>query len=258
MKKALIRQTNVILAVLVTIGMNGLANALPLNGLMTGEISDRFDVLFVPAGYVFAIWGVIYLGLILYAIFQALPAQRTNPRLDAIAYPFIFSCAANVAWLFLWHYEQFPLTLLAMLALLGLLIFIYLRLGVGVKKVPVVERWLVHVPFSIYLGWITVATIANVTTVLDYIGWDGWGLAPEAWAIIMLVVGLLVTATVRLTRNDIAYALVIIWAFAGIGVKQAAVSSVATTAWIAAGAVLLLLLGGLLARPRSDQLFKVE
>jgi translocator protein len=255
MKKALIRQTNVILAVLVTIGMNGLANALPLNGLMTGEISDRFDVLFVPAGYVFAIWGVIYLGLILYAIFQALPAQRTNPRLDAIAYPFVFSCAANVAWLFLWHYEQFPLT---MLALLGLLIFIYLRLGVGVKKVPVVERWLVHVPFSIYLGWITVATIANVTTVLDYIGWDGWGLAPEAWAIIMLVVGLLVTAAVRLTRNDIAYALVIIWAFAGIGVKQAAVSSVATTAWIAAGAVLLLLLGGLLARPRSDQLFKVE
>src|SRR5512143_384327 len=99
MKRNIFAQVINILAVIATIAINGLANALPLNGLNTGEISDRFQVYFVPAGYVFSIWGLIYLGLILFAIYQALPAQRSNPRLRLVDTPFVLSCLANMVWL---------------------------------------------------------------------------------------------------------------------------------------------------------------
>ena len=222
MKKGLVRQWIVVLAVIATIAVNGLANALPLNGQTTGEISDRFEVYFVPAGYVFSIWGLIYLGLIAYAIYQVLPAQRENPQLGRIGYLFALSCVANIIWLFLWHYEVFVGTIVAMLALLGLLIAIYLRLGIGRGQVPAAEKWLVHLPFSIYLGWITVATIANATSLLDYLHWSGWGISPAWWAVIMLIAATAIATLVSLTRRDLAYVLVIIWAFVGIAVKHAA------------------------------------
>jgi hypothetical protein len=251
MKKDILRQVVNVLAVLATIAINGLANALPLNGLTTGEISDRFKVYFVPAGYVFSIWGLIYLALIGFAIYQALPAQRENPHLRRIGYLFALSSVANVVWLFLWHYEVFPLTLVAMLALLALLIVIYLRLGIGSTRVSAAATWLVHVPFSIYLGWITVATIANVTSLLDYLNWSGWGISPEAWAVIMLVVGAGVASAVSLTRGDIAYNLVILWAFAGIAVKHAATPVVASAAWAMTAVVaVMLVVGALLSRRR--------
>ncbi|MFN2152224.1 MAG: tryptophan-rich sensory protein, partial [Anaerolineales bacterium] len=128
MNKNVIRQILVVLATLATIVVNGLANALPINGLGTGEISDMFDVFFVPAGYVFSIWGLIYLGLLAYSVYQALPSQRENAALQKIGYLYIWSSVANIVWLFFWHYLLFPLTLLAMLVILGLLIAIYLRL----------------------------------------------------------------------------------------------------------------------------------
>jgi hypothetical protein len=223
-----------VVAVVATIAINGLANALPLNDLTTGEISDRFDVYFVPAGYVFSIWGVIYLGLIAFALYQALPSQRDNPRLERVGALFALSCIANIAWLFLWHYEIFPLTLVAMVALLGLLISIYLRLGMGREDVPAAERWLVRLPFSLYLGWVSVATIANVTSVLDYLGWNGWGIREAAWAVVMLVIGAILTTVVGLSRRDVTYALVIVWAFAGIAVKHRTTSLVSIPAVIAA------------------------
>jgi hypothetical protein len=173
MNKDTLRQTLVVLVTLATIVVNGLANALPLNGLQTGQISDRFEVYFVPAGYVFSIWGLIYLGLIAYAVYQALPAQKENPRLRAITYPYIWGSLANIAWIFLWHYEVFRLTIFAMLVILAMLISIYLRLDVGRTKAKGALNWCVYLPFSIYLGWITVATIANVTSLLDYLNWSG-------------------------------------------------------------------------------------
>lgn len=185
----------------------------------------------MPAGYVFSIWGLIYVGLVAFVVFQLLPAQRENPRLRRVGYLFAATCAANVAWIFLWHYERFPLSLVAMATLLVLLIAIYLRVGVGRVAVPAVERWCVQAPFSLYLGWITVATIANVTTVLDFVGWGGWGVPPEAWAVVMLVVATAIALAVVLTRRDVLYALVIVWAFAGIAVKHAAVPTVAVAAW---------------------------
>jgi benzodiazapine receptor len=250
MKKDILRQAVNVLATLVTITINGLANALPLNGQTTGEISDRFRVYFVPAGYVFSIWGLIYLALMAFAVYQALPGQRENPRLRRIGYLFALSCVANSAWIFLWHYELFELTLVAMFGLLLLLIAIYLRLGIGRVRVSAAEKWLAYIPFSIYLGWITVATIANVTAVLYYLNWDGWGIRPEVWAVIMLVVGAGIASAVSISRGDVAYVLVIVWAFAGIAVKHAGTPMVAITAGLMALIVALTLLVGV---PRSRQ-----
>ncbi len=254
MNKDRLRQVVNVLAVIATIAVNGLANALPINGQTTGEISDRFQVYFTPAGYVFSIWGLIYLALIAFAVYQALPAQRENPRLRRVGYLFALSCVANVAWLFAWHYERFPLTLVAMLALLLLLIAVYLRLEIGRAQVSPAERWLAHVPFSIYLGWITVATIANVTTLLDYANWGGWGIGPEAWTIIVLVVALGIASLVSLTRGDVAYMLVLVWAFAGIGVKHAATPTVAIAAWaITALTAVMLVVGAFFHRRRARE-----
>jgi hypothetical protein len=228
--------------------VNGLANAIPLNGRTTGSISDGFQVLFVPAGYVFSIWGLIYIGLIAFGIYQALPSQRANPRLRRMGYLFALSCLANSAWIFLWHYGYFLLTLVVMVLLLASLIAMYLILGIGRKEVSTAEKWLVNIPFSIYLGWITVATIANATDVLDYVRWNGWGLAPEVWFVIVMVAAVAITAAVALTRGDIAFLLVIIWAFVGIAVKQTGNTTVVMTTWLMTAIVVLMLLASLWVR----------
>ena len=238
------RQVVVLLSTIAVIVVNGLATALPLNGQTTGEISDRFDVYFVPAGYVFSIWGLIYLALIGYSIFQVLPSQRENPHLRRIGYLYVLSCAANIAWIFLWHYEYFLFTLVAMVALLLLLIAIYLILGIGRTGTSTAEKWLVRVPFSIYLGWITVATVANVTSLLEYWNWNGWGLSAEWWAVIILVVAGIIASAVSLTRGDIAYIAVIVWAYVGIALKHNDTPLVAVTAWVVAVVVALTLLIG--------------
>lgn len=250
MNKDVFRQTMIVLLVLLTIVVNGLANALPLNDLTTGEISDRFEVYFVPAGYVFSIWGLIYLGLIGYAIYQALPSQRQNPRLQSIGGFFTLASLANIAWLFLWHYEQFVGTLIAMLVLLISLVVIYLRLGIGRGIVSMAESWLVRLPFSIYLGWISVATVANVTSLLDYLDWDGFGLSPEVWMIIVLAVVVVIAGLMSVTRRDIAYSLVILWALAGIAVKHTSVTLIASATWVTFGLVGVILVYSLL-RPKT-------
>jgi hypothetical protein len=242
--KDLFRQILVVLSTIGVFAVNGLASASGLNGVTTGEISDRFDVYFVPAGYVFSIWGLIYLGLLGYTVYQALPAQRGNPRLRRTGYLYVLSCAANVAWLFLWHYEFFPLSMVAMVVLLLSLIAIYLSLGIGRTRGSAAETWLVRVPFSIYLGWITVATIANATSLLDYLNWSGWGISPEAWTVIMLIAAAIITTAVSLTRGDIAYVAVIVWALAGIAIKHSDTPIVSVTAWVVAGFVALTLIVG--------------
>jgi translocator protein len=232
----LLRQIVIPLATLATLVANGLANALPLNGQTTGEISDRFPVLFTPAGYVFSIWGLIYVGLIAFSIYQALPAQRQDQRLRRIGFLFVLGSAANIAWIVLWHYERFPATLAAMLVLLGSLLGIYLRLEIGRAPAGRAERALAWAPFSLYLGWVTVATVANVSVVLVEAGWDGLGLAPAVWTVAVLAVALAIGAGVSLRRGDAIFPLVLTWAFAGIAVRQQ--GGEALVAWAAlAGAV---------------------
>jgi hypothetical protein len=227
------------LAVAATVVVNGLANALPFNGQTTAEISDRFEVLFTPAGYVFSIWGLIYFGLILFAVYPFLPAQHGNPRLARLGPWFLVASAANIAWIFLWHYQAFWWTLPVMLTLFSSLLVIYIRLDVGRAVVSASERWMVQHPFSLYLGWITVATIANVTALLWLAGWDGWGISPQAWTVIMMGAGAVIACLLTLTRRDVVFPLVVVWALAGIAVRNAAIPVVEAAAWVAAVVVLV-------------------
>lgn len=234
-----IRQLSVIVTVIATLIINVLANLLPINGLNTGQISDQFQVYFVPAGYVFSIWGIIYIGLISIAIFQALPSQQTNPRMQSTGWWIAIGGIANSSWIFLWHYKQFPLTLVAMLILLFSLIIVYLRLRDYKVIISSMEKWMVHLPTSIYLGWITVATVANITSLLDYLRWDGFGLSPELWVSIVLIAVLAIAMMMNLSRRDLAFTVVLLWALAGISIKHSGVSLVVIPTWITFGLVAL-------------------
>ena len=251
MNKDTVRQTANALSVLLALGVNILASTLPLNGQNTGEISDRFQVYFVPAGYVFAIWGVIYIGWIAFAIYQFNGAQKESPRLRRLGYLFALSGIFNALWLVCWHYNAFGWSVLVMLALLGLLIASYLRLDVGRASVSSAEKWSADVPFSIYLGWITVATVANVTDLLYLVNWNGFGIAPQVWAVIMLVVACVLGLLMTLTRKDSGYVFVLIWSFAGIAVKQSAEPLVANSAWVASALMLALAVYSIVQRRRA-------
>jgi hypothetical protein len=246
--KNTLRQVVVSLTVLITILINILADALPINGLNTGKISDTFKVYFVPAGYVFAIWGIIYIGLIAYAVYQALPAQRENPRLQATGWWVVLGGLANCAWIFLWHYEQFIGTLAAMLVLLATLIVVYLALGFGQMKVTTGETWAVRIPFSIYLGWITVATVANVSDVLDSLHPLGFSSTAATWMVIVLAAVLVIAGLMNFLRRDVAYAVVILWALAGIAARfpQAGLVTIAT--WVTFGLVAASLIAAFLVK----------
>ncbi len=231
-------------ALAATLVVNSLAVLMPLNGKDTAQIAHQFPVYFLPADYVFSIWGLIYTGLTAFVVYQALPSHRHDPRLRRVGYLFALSCAANSAWIFLWHYELFVLTLAVMLALLALLIAIYLRLDINYAhgRVPTVQRLTVDLPFSLYLGWISVATIANAADVLYYLRWDGWGLSAEVWTVVMLAVGALLAVVLGMTRADVVYMLVVVWAFVGILVNQRGVQVVAVAAGAMAGLVVLVAL----------------
>ena len=238
MKKIFKHQIITVILTVVTIGMNIIANALPLNGLNTGEISDRFAIYFVPAGYVFSIWGLIYLGLLAYTIFQALPKQADNLILKKIAPYYWFSSLANIIWLILWHYEVFSWTILFMVLLLLALLIINRNLEDSRGLI----KWLVKLPFSIYLGWVSVATIANASQWLYYFEWSGWGIEPATWAVIMLAVASLLGILMSWLKNDTPYSLVLIWAFVGITASQAGNSLVVNAAWIGAAVIGLTIL----------------
>ncbi|MGC9522204.1 MAG: TspO/MBR family protein [Anaerolineae bacterium] len=227
---------------IATIVVNVLANALPLNGLNTGEISDRFDIYFVPAGYVFSIWGLIYLALIAFAIYQVLPSQRDNPHVRRIGWLYALSGVGNIAWIFFWHYERFRLTVPAMLVILGSLIAIFLALWRGRDRLSTADRWAILVPFSIYLGWISVATVANVTQLLYFLGWGGWGLSPELWAIVMLIVAAAIAVAMAVRHGSVAYNGVFVWAYIGIAIKHWGTPVVGITAAVLTGVIAVALL----------------
>ncbi len=230
----------VVVTATATIIVSGLANVLPIKGQNTAEMSDMLDVLFMPAGYVFSIWGAIYVGLIAYAVYQALPAQRDSVRLRSIDISFYIASLANIAWILLWRNGYFVLTLVAMVILLISLIILYLRLATGICKPPHGDHWMVQFPFAIYLGWITFSTFVNATVVLNYMDWNGFGLSDETWFFITLTAALVIAARVAWTRGDLAYLMTLVWAFSGIAVKQADLPVVSTASWFVTALALAL------------------
>ena len=218
-----------VLGFLGVVIVNALAVTLPLNNKTTGELSDQYPNLFVPAGLTFSIWGVIYILLANFVIYGLVVAIRKDSEkssfIENIGILFLISCLANIGWIFAWHYEILALSLVLMLILLGSLITIYLRLRIGKSDSTRTEKYVVHLPFSIYLGWITIATIANVTALLVDINWNTFGLSEPFWAIAVIIVGIAITLSVLFTRKDIFYCLVVDWALLGILLKRLADST---------------------------------
>ena len=228
-------------AFIVTLAINGLAGTTVLNGRTTAQVSDLYSNPFTPAGYVFAIWGIIYALLLVFVIYQALPKQKNKSFQKQIGALFMLSSIFNVVWLFLWQYDYITLSVAVMFALLATLIAIYLRLSIGKSNAPLTEKLCVHLPFSVYIGWITIASIANVAAALVSVGWNGFGLSAETWAIVAMSIALIVTLVVIVARRDIAYSLVVVWALAGIAIKQSMYPNIVFTAEIAIAVILVTL-----------------
>jgi len=203
----------------IMITVNALANILPINNQTTGGVSDAYGNLFAPAGITFSIWGLIYLLLLGYTIYQFVVKNKED-LIRKINVYFIISSLANAAWIFAWHYEQIVLTVLLMAVLLVCLIKIANILRT--EKLTLLEGSFLSVPFSVYFGWITVATIANLTVFLVSLNWNGFGLASAIWTVIILLIGAAIGITRALYDKNISYILVLIWAFIGILIKHTA------------------------------------
>jgi len=222
----------------IVIVVNVLSNALPINGQTMPEISARYPSLFTPAGFTFSIWGVIYLCLLVFVIWQALPAQRNNETVARISKYFQANCLLNAAWLILWHHDELVLSLVFMVAILVSLVLIYREL--------IAEQLVLRLPFSLYTGWITLATIANASILQNAYGWDAVWLSPEIWTIVKLSVAASIAATVLHKFRDPVYALPIAWGGYGISVKQFAtplVSNAAMAVSLAVGSVIVIEVG---------------
>lgn len=215
---------------LATVIVNTLANILPINNKYTGELSDAYPNLFVPAGLTFSIWGVIYILLAIFTVQQLIMAVRGNTRAVwptvRLSYLFLLSCLANIAWIFTWHYQAVPLSMVFMLILFGTLLASYLRLRIGRPDTQRSDKQFVYPAFSVYLGWITIASIANAAAVLVNAGLTGLPPGEQFWTVLVIVVGILITLAMVFTRRDIFYALVVDWAVLGILLKRLSVPSV--------------------------------
>ena len=227
MNNTRLRKTLSILNLLGFLGMvivNYLAVTLPLNNKTTGELSDQYPNLFVPAGFTFSIWGVIYLLLAIFIVYQLVYAFRKNTQnsffMEKIGILFFVSSIANLSWVFAWHFELVSLSLFLMLILLVSLMAIYVKLQIGRSDSSRSEKYLVHLPFSVYLGWITIATIANITALLVNLGWNRFGLSEPFWTVAVIIIGIVISLTILFYRKDIFYCLVVDWALFGILMKR--------------------------------------
>jgi hypothetical protein len=228
----LLRQIITLAAIIVAFGINAISNIFPIGGKSIGEISNTVfrDVLIIPANYAFAIWGLIYLGLFGLGIYQILPSQREDFSFRQAGYPIVLASVAQCVWVYLFLLRLFIPSLLAMLVIVLSLITAYLRLGIAITPVPRVKKWWVHLPISIYLGWISVASIVNVACALYFQNWDGWGISGELWAVIMVIIATGLGCAIAFRRQDIAYPAAIIWAIVAVAIKHSTYSTLKTTA----------------------------
>ena len=201
-----------LISYLAMVVVNTLASTVGINGKKTSEISNQVDVLFVPAGYVFSIWGLIYLLLAIWLTLQFRSSQAYGA--SAKRSLFVVTCLFNIAWLLSWHYGFYTSSIVIMIGLLISLIFLYESYPKGDP------RFSGRLPFSIYLGWISVALMANISFVLKYYEWDGFGISEQLWAQILLILATALAAYIRIANRDIWFSFVVIWAFIGIAVKN--------------------------------------
>jgi hypothetical protein len=258
-----IQLSNAVSTVLMFV-INMLASVGLINNTTPGALSDRLPNLFVPSGLTFSIWGVIYVLLFLFVAYQmrgsASRDVEDSSYLGKIGWFFVASNVFNLAWIFAWHYELVALSLVFMILLFVSLLAIYLRLEIGDprKTISLKKKLFYQVPFSVYLGWITVATIANVTAFLVSIGIEPYNGLAVVLTVVVMIVAALIAALVLWTRRDIAYSLVIVWALVGIVVKRLDPSyfvelTVATSAGIGAAVILIVLAALVLLRSRPFQ-----
>lgn len=208
----------VVLAFILMITVNALANILPINGNTSGAVSNAYPNLFAPAGLTFTIWGLIYLLLAGFILYECgVVPDRSRPSPDAtrlVDQLFIISALANSAWIFAWHYRLIFLSLILITILLLSLIAIHMKLRA--MALTSKQKFFLKLPFSLYFGWLTVATIANVTTLLVSVKFDGLGISEPVWMVGVILVSLAITSSVVLKYKDIAYGAVVVWAYAGI------------------------------------------
>ena len=242
-KPIIIRQILTLAAILSAFGMNVWANINPPNGLTIGEISQQIfkDVLITPASYAFAVWGLIYLGLFSLAIYQALPSQRIDPIMQKIGYKLAIASLAQIIWVICFLSRQYAASFLAMVCILLPLIGAYWSLPFKTRISPG-QRWLIRTPVSIYLAWISVATVVNGAIVLEFWQWNGWGISAVWWTVIMLLVAGFITHLVTIPRLDLAYAGVFVWALVAIAIKNSDILLISGTAIGLSIALLVLLL----------------
>lgn len=226
-RRKVLQVCNIIFFVAMVV-VNLLANLLPLNGKTTGEISAFYPNLFTPAGFTFSIWGVIYVALTLFVLYQAgvfFKQQKLDfSFIESIGFTFVLSSLANMAWLLMWHYQFILSSLIIMVILLFSLIGINKALDKR-SQVCKKEYWFVHVPFRIYLGWISVATIANVTVWLVDIDWQGFGLSFQAWTIVAIVLAAVLAFLSLWLKKEMFFSTVVIWAYIGILAKHVRIFS---------------------------------
>ncbi|WP_266205878.1 hypothetical protein [Pontibacter kalidii] len=225
-----------------------------LSGQTIGDVSDKYPTLFTPASITFSIWGLIYLALIIFCIYHLIMAFKAGATLEAnrdvqrLGYLFILNNLATGAWTIAWVHELLVLSVVLMLMQLLTLVGMQLRIGIFDPARPAASRWCTQFPLSLYFGWICIATIANVSAMLVGVGWDGFGLSPEFWTVVMLVVATLLTLFVVLARHNSFVGLVTIWAFYGIILKQrelypASFPEIVVTAWAGMALVAVAVIG---------------
>lgn len=217
------RQLANILSTSGVIAFNAITISLPLNNQTSADIANRFsNNLYFPANYAFSIWGIIYSFLIAFTIYQALPSQRQNVHVQKIGYLPLLASIFNMLWLTCFHYNAFALSMAMMIGLLVTLLRIYILLDIGGKAVSAATKWLIHVPFSLYIGWITAATVANASyVILDARGNNALLDSDVTWAVVMLIITGALGILMSLFRRDYAYGLVVIWAVWAINARHA-------------------------------------
>ncbi|WP_107668567.1 hypothetical protein [Cyanothece sp. BG0011] len=241
--KNIVRQWANLLAILAAFFTNVWANVAPINGLTIGGISNTLfkDVLITPASYAFAIWGLIYLGLISLAIYQALPNNRHNHYVQKIGYYLVISSLAQIVWVFLFLSRFFVLSTLAMLGILVSLILLYLKLGISINSVSKKQKWLINFPISVYLGWITVATIVNFALALYWIKWNGFGLSNIIWTVIMIIVAAILGTLIIIQRKDSVYCGVFVWALIAITLRHLDTFTIALASGVSAAILIVMM-----------------